>query len=78
MSCREDIVSADQAIEAVATLLHEVAPDGDVGAAADALRQVSLCCGSMYVCPAAQHKATEAALSCRLTNGITTARLTQT
>lgn len=40
LSCREDISSADQAIEAVATLLHEVAPDGDVGAAADALRQV--------------------------------------
>ena len=55
MSCREDIFSADQAIEAVATLLHEVAPDGDVGAAADALRQVRSCCGPMYVDPAAQH-----------------------
>ena len=56
MSCREDIFSADQAVEAVATLLHEVAPDGDVGAAADALRQVNimLCANVCVPCCSAQ------------------------
>jgi len=35
-------LSADQAVGAVASLLHQLAPDGDVHAAALALRQVSL------------------------------------
>jgi len=41
-SCREDIASADEAVGAVANLLHQLAPNGDVPAAALALCQVSL------------------------------------
>ena len=35
-------MSADEAVGAVAKLLHQLAPDGDVRAAALALRQVRL------------------------------------
>lgn len=39
-TCREDIGSADQAVAAVAHLLHQVVPDGDVSAAVQKLAQV--------------------------------------
>ena len=40
--CREDTCSADQAVEAVASLLHKLLPGGDVIATASAIRQVRL------------------------------------
>ena len=40
--CREDICSADQAVEAVASLLHKLLPGGNVIATASAIRQVRL------------------------------------
>lgn len=39
--CREDIYSADQAVQAVAGMLHQLAPDGDLNTATHALQQVS-------------------------------------
>ena len=50
---REDILSADQAVEAVATLLHHLVPAGDMDAAATALHQVCssyLCVVHRFVC----------------------------
>lgn len=39
--CREDICHADQAVQAVAGMLHQLAPNGDLNMAAHALQQVS-------------------------------------
>lgn len=39
--CREDIYSAEQAVQAVAGMLHQLAPNGDLKTATHALLQVS-------------------------------------
>ena len=38
--CREDIYSADEAVQAVANMVHQLAPNGDLTMAAHALEQV--------------------------------------
>lgn len=38
--CREDICSADQAVQAVAGMLHVIAPNGDPTMAASSFQQV--------------------------------------
>ncbi|KAL0021940.1 hypothetical protein WJX79_009419 [Trebouxia sp. C0005] len=48
---REDIASADEAVGAVAQLLHQLAPDGDVHAAALALRQAKETAAGMLRLP---------------------------
>ena len=46
--CREDIESADQAVAAVAHLLHQVVPDGDVSAAVQKLAQVNCLLDALF------------------------------
>ena len=56
-SCREDIDSADQAVAAVATLLHQVAPEGDLTATLHKLAQVHFLC----LCMSAKRQGMKAA-----------------
>ena len=56
MVCREDICSADQAVQAAAGVLHHIAPTGDLTMAASSIQQVStsavLTCNrtDLYLC----------------------------